>query len=67
MEEECQTEMLEEEEEAFSRPISLAQHLAMMEEVMAADMVGEVGVGPGPGLAVAGEAIMTGTPGSTVG
>ena len=78
MVEECKTEMLEED---FSRPTSLAQHLAMMAEVvevmvadmeegmvedMVEDMV-EVEAGPDPGLAVVGAEITTGTPGLTEG
>ena len=69
-EEECKTEILEEEEEegeGFSRPTSLAQHLAMTVEVTEADTVGEVEADLGPGLAVGGEEIMTGTPGLTEG
>ena len=72
--EECKTEMLEED---FSRPTNLAQHLAMMAEVvevmvadmeegMVEDMV-EVEAGPDPGLAVVGAEITTGTPGLTEG
>ena len=71
VEEECQTEMLEED---FSRPTSLAQHLAMMVEAVEAmvadmeeDMVEVVEAGPGLGLEVVGEEITTGTPGLTEG
>ena len=74
MVEECKTEMLEED---FSQPTSLAQHLAMMVEVvevMVADMeedmeedMVEVEAGPDPGLAVVGEETTTGTPGLTEG
>ena len=74
-EEECRTEMLA---EGFSRPTSLAQHLAMMvevAEVMVADTVEDmeedmeevVEAGPDPGLAVVGEEITTGTRGLTEG
>ena len=67
-EEECKTEILEEgEEEGFSRPISLAQHLAMTVEVTVADTVEEVEADLGPGLAAGGEEITTGTPGLTEG
>ena len=70
-EEECRTEMLA---EGFSRPTSLAQHLAMMvevAEVMVADTVEDmaeaVEADPDPGLVVVGEEITTGTPGLTEG
>ncbi len=70
-EEECRTEMLA---EGFSRPTSLAQHLAMMvevAEVMVADTVEDmaeaVEADPDPGLVVVGEETTTGTPGLTEG